>query len=236
MGLDFTAWEAYLSQRGVAQMGYSDLTGIVPQRYQEFPYGITLVWQLLDGIVDEVRDLQSPTYTYYQHYRAINAELDSLTLWLATQIERAGYRALPIGASQSVHDMGHYSGAFQHKTAAVRAGLGWIGKSALFVSPEFGPRVRLATVLTDAPLPNPQKAVGESRCADCLRCTQACPAGAIKGENYVAGAPRESIFDPAACSQYMKDAYLRIGRGSVCGICMSVCPWGVQSKARQDNG
>lgn len=232
MALDFTAWEEYLSQRGIAQIGYSDLTGIVPERYRAFPYGITLVWRLLDGIVDEVCNLHSPTYTYYQHYRAINGELDSLTLWLATQLERSGYRAVPIGASQSVHDMGHYAGAFQHKTAAVRAGLGWIGKSALFVSPEFGPRVRLATILTDAPVPNPGQAAGESRCADCRRCTEACPAGAIKGVNYVPGTTRESIFDPAACSRHMKDAYLRIGRGSVCGICMSVCPWGTRGEER----
>ena len=42
---------------------------------------------------------------------------------------------------------------FPHKTAATRAGLGWIGKTALFVSPEFGPAVRLATVFTDLELP-----------------------------------------------------------------------------------
>ena len=41
---------------------------------------------------------------------------------------------------------------FPHKTAANMAGLGFIGKSVLFISNEFGPRVRLATVLTDAPL------------------------------------------------------------------------------------
>ena len=222
--IHFAELETYLKSRGVAQIGYSDLRGIVPERYASFPYGITLVWRLLDGVLDEVQEKNSPTFSYFQHYRAVNAELDSLTLWMATRLEQEGFRALPIGASQSVHDMGNYSGAFQHKTAAVRAGLGWIGKSALFVSPQFGPRVRLATILTDAPVPNPQTADGTSRCGDCNICTAVCPANAIKGVNFVPGMPREALFDPAACSNYMKEAYLRIGRGSVCGLCIAHCP------------
>ena len=119
MNLNFKTLEESLREQGVAQIGYSDLRGIVPERYNAFPYGITLVWRLLDGVLDEVQTLNSPTYSYFQHYRSVNAELDRLTLWLATKLEQAGFRALPIGASQSVHDMGNYSGAFQHKTAAV---------------------------------------------------------------------------------------------------------------------
>lgn len=226
MNLNFNTLEESLREQGVAQIGYSDLRGIVPERYNAFPYGITLVWRLLDGVLDEVQTLNSPTYSYFQHYRSVNAELDRLTLWLATKLEQAGFRALPIGASQSVHDMGNYSGAFQHKTAAVRAGLGWIGKSALFVSPQFGPRVRLATILTDAPVPNPQCGDGTSQCGNCEVCVKICPAKAIKGANFVPGLPREELFDPAACSNYMKEAYLRIGRGSVCGLCIVNCPFG----------
>ena len=224
--MNFANLEARLFEEGVAEIGYSDLHGIVPQRYHAMPYGITLVWRLLNGVVDEVQQLQTPTFSYYQHYRAINSELDHLSLYAATQLEREGFHALPIGASQSVHDMGHYAGAFPHKTAAVRAGLGWIGKSALFVSAQFGPRVRLATILTDAPVPNPGTFDGTSRCGTCTLCVQACPAGAIQGADYHPGTPRETLLDPQRCSQYMKEAYLRIGRGSVCGLCIAVCPFG----------
>ena len=41
---------------------------------------------------------------------------------------------------------------FASKTAATRAGLGWIGKTALLVTPEWGPAVRLGTVFTYAAL------------------------------------------------------------------------------------
>ena len=99
--------------------------------------------------------------------------------------------------------MGPYSGAFPHKTAAVRAGLGWIGRSALFVSPQFGPRVRLCTVLTDCPLPGAKTESSVSRCKTCNRCVKACPARAISGVEYRPGMSRAELFDPEACSRHM---------------------------------
>ncbi|MBW2340498.1 MAG: hypothetical protein JRF50_09160 [Deltaproteobacteria bacterium] len=58
-------------------------------------------------------------------------------------------------------------------------GLGWQSKSLLLVNPDYGPRTRLATILTDAPL-NPHGPI-ENRCGDCTKCKDACPPGAIKG-------------------------------------------------------
>lgn len=226
--MEFSAIEQRLLDEGVAQIGYADLHGVVPKRYTHLPYGISLVWRLCDGILDEVAANLAPSFTYFQHYRAVNAALDSKNLWLAAMIERHGYHAMPIGASQSVHDMGPYSGAFQHKTVAVRAGLGWIGKSALFISPQFGPRVRLASLLTDMPLPTPrQEALTlNSSCGSCHICADRCPAHAITGAAYQDGMERSSLFDAKACSEHMKKAYQNIGRGAVCGICVSVCPYG----------
>ena len=135
-----------LVEDGVAQVGYSFLEDVLPLRYQHLPYGITLVYKLSDAVVDEILSWQEPgpTFSYFQHYRAVNAFLDNRTLWVTAMLERMGYRAMPVAASQSVRDMGEYAGIFPHKTAAVRAGLGWIGKSALFVSPIFGPAPSLS--------------------------------------------------------------------------------------------
>ena len=220
--------EQRLLSEGVAQVGYSKPGDALPERYRCLPYAITLVYKLSDAVVDEIITQASPprpTFSYFQHYRAVNAFLDSKTLWMTTMLERMGARALPVAASQSVKDMGPYSGIFPHKTAAVLAGLGWIGKSALFVSPQFGPRVRLATVLTDFPLPisNPEDLPG---CGDCMSCVKACPASAITGKHYTPGCSRSDLFDPQACSEHMKRTYQHIGRGAVCGVCMAVCPIG----------
>ena len=66
--------------------------------------------------------------------------------------------------------------------------------------------------------------LAESPCTGRNICVKACPAHAIKGGDWSPGTPREEIFDPEACSNYMKTKFQKIGRGAVCGICMKVCP------------
>ncbi|MCK9565162.1 MAG: hypothetical protein M0Q43_03825 [Methanothrix sp.] len=65
---------------------------------------------------------------------------------------------------------------FSHKLAAHMAGLGWIGKSCLLITPEAGPRVRWASVLTDAPMKATGYAMAE-RCGECRKCVDVCPHG-----------------------------------------------------------
>ena len=81
--------------------------------------------------------------------------------------------------------------------------------------------MRLATVLTDMPL-IPEHPVIENGCGSCEICKKACPAGAIFGELPKTNGERN--FDPEKCSKYMKEHFQDIGRGSVCGICIRVCP------------
>ena len=116
-----------------------------------------------------------------------------------------------------------YRGLFPHKTAAVLSGLGFIGRSGLFLSREYGSKVRLATVLTDFPLANDRPVILDG-CGDCTVCRDACPAGAISGSDCRYDGSRGDLFDAEKCSRYMKDRFQQIGRGSVCGICIRVCP------------
>ncbi len=62
--------------------------------------------------------------------------------------------------------------------AAVAAGLGEIGYSKVFLSPEYGPRQRLAMLLTDAPL-EPDPIFEEKICDRCLLCVKECSGNAI---------------------------------------------------------
>ena len=63
---------------------------------------------------------------------------------------------------------------FNHKMAATSAGLGWIGKNGLLISTDYGPRLSLATVLTDAPL-EPDAPMEHSLCGECMLCMKHCP-------------------------------------------------------------
>ncbi|MBR2329862.1 MAG: 4Fe-4S dicluster domain-containing protein, partial [Clostridia bacterium] len=64
--------------------------------------------------------------------------------------------------------------------------------------------------------------VMQNGCGDCTICAKACPAGAIFGEKPLTSGERN--IDPEKCSKYMKEHFQDIGRGSVCGVCIKVCP------------
>lgn len=67
---------------------------------------------------------------------------------------------------------------FQLKVAAFCAGLGEIGYSGTFLTPEFGPRQMFAAIITDAPL-EPDPLFSEELCDNCKECVKNCPAQAI---------------------------------------------------------
>lgn len=220
--------EMSLKQNGATLVGYSNVYENLPENLRELKFAITIVVRLSDFIIDEITD--KPTYTYFHHYRAVNALIDQITLRGMLLIQDKGYKALAVPASQTVNDVkDKYSGIFPHKTAAVKAGLGWIGKSGLFISSQYGPRVRLGTILTDMEIAC-NNTVIPCKCGDCNKCVESCPAMALSGKSWVQGCERSDIVDAKACSDYMNMNFKHIGRGSVCGICMKICPWHVSEK------
>ncbi len=208
-------------EEGIDLFGTADLSNLLPQRFEATPYSITLGVHLSGNVMDEVKS--GPTQRYFQHYRTVNAFLDMCALKCIIYLQRNGYDACAIPASQSTSESG-LEGDFPHKTAATMAGLGFIGKSALFISGEYGPRVRLATVLTNLPMESP--GIMQPKCGSCEKCVKACPSGAITGNTWAMETAREALVDAALCSRWMKQKYQHIGRGVVCGVCAAVCPFG----------
>lgn len=182
-------------------------------------YAVSIGVKLSDAVLKTIEN--APSYVYFQHYRTANALLDSIAFRLSREIEKQGFSALPVAASQSLGKNNPYQGVVPHKTVAVLSGLGFVGKSGLFLSTEYGSKLRLATILTDMPLES-ELPVIENGCGDCQLCKNACPAGAIFGEK--PSLTNERNFDPEKCSRYMKEHFQDVGRGSVCGVCIKVCP------------
>lgn len=212
---------------GADLAGVGDVTGLVPAAYDRYTRGIVFGAKLADAIIAEIDG--GPTPAYHHHYEAVNRLLDQVALKLVRELERKGALAFPVAASQTVDDA-NLRGLFQHKTAATRAGLGWVGRNGLLITPRHGPRVRLATVLTDLPLPTATP-VTASRCGKCRACVTACPAQALSGELWEPGTGREHLVDAHRCEEWMATHYRPVGGALICGICIQVCPWGQRRSA-----
>jgi epoxyqueuosine reductase len=176
---------------------------------------------------DVIRGIaEGPTRAYYDQYNALNIKLDELVTTGAEALRSLGYQAIATTRAYVDQFATDYSSLLPHKTVATRAGLGWIGKSALLVTEEFGAMVRLSSILTDAPLTTASP-INQSRCGDCQACTKACPAHAISGRLWTAGVQRDAFFDAAACRQTARMRALE-GFGveiTLCGKCIEVCPY-----------
>jgi len=209
---------------GATDVSFSNIEVLTEEKRMGYSRGITIFIRLSQGILNQIGN--EPTQTYFSHYRTVNRLIDDITLRLVLYLEAQGYPSIAIPASQSVMDPNDaFTGAFQHKTGAVLSGQGWIGRSALFIHRNYGPRVRMGTVLTNAPLTVGVPAT-RSECESCRACVAACPAMAIEGRIWEPGLPRNELYNAYGCSQHMKDAYQHIGRGAVCGLCMVACPVG----------
>lgn len=196
------------------------------QDVASYPKAISIGIALLNPIVDQLpqRSEKAVAVSYRHHaYDVVNDRLDIITSRLSSFLQRDGYRAYPIPASKRADDE-RICAVFSHKLAAHLAGLGWIGKSCLLITPEAGPRVRFATVLTDAPLEPTGQSMKE-RCGDCRECVDICPVGAFTGRPFLENEPREARYDARRCARYHQELEKRNGVG-VCGMCIYVCPFG----------
>lgn len=226
---------ALLNQQGALVSGVADLTA--PDIHQEvvaqggewlgmFPRAISIAYRLQDGIVEELPDhhRQAVVARLYDFhiYRTVNDLLDGMADRVATELQEAGFRAVPVPTSVSVDPTG-FMGAMSHKLVARAAGLGWIGRSCLLITPQAGPRVRLVSVLTDAPLqagsPLPRD------CGRCRLCVDYCPARAFTGEAFHPDSPLAERMDVRACREYRRLAKESSGV-TICGVCVAVCPYG----------
>lgn len=208
--------------QGASLVGFCELEKSPLVDFPELKYAVSIAIKLSDAVIKTIKD--RPSISYFHHYRTVNFRLDQLALSCVLRLEKGGYQAFPIGASQSDNtvDKNLFTGVFQHKTAARLSGLGYVGKNALLITKEYGSKVRFCTVLTDCPLQRDRDLLPDL-CDDCLLCVKSCPAGAISGKKYEVGMDREEFFSAEKCSENMKK-YKDVGRGAVCGICIAVCP------------
>ncbi|MDP4146498.1 MAG: 4Fe-4S double cluster binding domain-containing protein [Bacillota bacterium] len=218
-GIDF------IGVAGISEV-QNEINEISGSLIYDYPRALSIGIVLQNSIVNLLEDrasyenlLQNQTHAY----DVINNRLDNFASIIASVIQRSGYRVMPLPAAERI-DSDRVCASISHKLTARLAGFGWIGKNCLLINPNYGPRVRWTTVLTDAPFED-NKEVLESKCGNCKRCVEACPAEALLGRNYVEHEPRDLRLDVKKCEEYF-NKLKTLGKLEICGMCLYACPFG----------
>lgn len=173
----------------------------------------------------------TPSMMYQELYNTSNRVTDDMAYQLANYIDGLGFRAIffPRDCYAEIKTLlKNPAAAFSHVIAAYYAGVGTIGDSHNLITKEFGPRVRLVSVLTDAPIESDEKISG-NLCIHCKKCLSACPAGCFSESRDV-----HYEMDKNACTKYHLE--LQAEHHFPCGICANICPVGDDlAKYRAEN-
>lgn len=161
------------------------------------------------GTNKEVGEAFSGDY-FITHTEYINGRLTNAVHGIAGLLKDQGYRSLPM-PTVAPTDQRFLRAVFSYKDAAELAGLGSVGRHTMLITPEFGSRIKMTCLLTEAviePTPKSRK----DYCLKCNACIKACPSKALqmpkKGQAYA--------MNPYACRTY------RIA-GLNCSVCMKAC-------------
>lgn len=142
-----------------------NFTGLLEDAgYEAIPVVDNFPWSNLDGIDEDLvgQDFLNVNRTMY-----------------GNPGKYAGKWSKPVSPEKPAPDV-----FLPMKLLAFAAGLGNIGHSGMFLTPEFGPRQKFSCVITDAPL-EPDPLCQEEICDRCMKCVKECPAGAISEKEKV---------------------------------------------------
>jgi epoxyqueuosine reductase QueG len=184
---------------------------ISPKTLQNLDRAVCLGVMLSEAVLSEIG--QAPTKLYFHHYKIVNSFLDQTALKLSNIIQKKGFLALAVPASQIINwekNTAHLS----HRKLGVLAGLGWIGRNNLLVNEKLGSQFRLVSILTNMPLKTDKPL--KKGCNKCKLCISVCPSGAI-GQTPV-------DFNHNKCFEKLKSfqAHRQVEQ-FVCGICVNIC-------------
>jgi epoxyqueuosine reductase QueG len=213
----FIELKKFAASQGASLFGVADISGIkdefefIPAVKERVTCAVCFGVGLSGLVLSEVEN--EPTKLYFHHYRSANMFLDQLAFAVSQWVDRKGFSALPVPASQ-ITDWQKQRAHLSHKKIGFMAGLGWIGRNNLLVSKKFGAQFRLTCVLTDMRLKCDEPVKDD--CGKCFACMSACPVEAIS--------ETPDDFKHLVCFEKLKDFQRQNVVGQfICGICVKAC-------------
>lgn len=180
---------------------------------RSFPWARSLVVVAVDysavAPVSSNRGAVVARFATADHYLLLDPILDAIT----TTLTETGHRAERLVDDNRLVD----------RAAAIRAGVGWLGRSTMVLTPGPGPWTLLGTVVTDADLEPSRPMIRD--CGTCTACLPACPTGALNGESLDARRCLAAwLQTPGTLPHWIRPAIGRRIYG--CDDCLTSCPPG----------
>ena len=210
-------FEAQARQLGIGAIGYAELPpqAIFQEKAVLFTHVIVLVMEM-----DAAKIAQAPSPATFRLVMKSYYDLGQAVEQLVGALRRQGF------AAQGGHPL---NGVTLYPLIAQRAGLGWVGAHGLLITPQYGPRQRLAAIYTS--ISNLPAAAAQEHawvadfCAWCRQCHRQCPGQAILEEPLQRPAGIVSHIDVERCFPVFAEQY-------GCSICIKVCPFNLHPYAR----
>jgi len=191
-------WEQRIKSYGVDFVYFVDISMLPADAIEGYSCAVLFGKALSKEYIRTLRAGQKPKHKEVSN---IEHKMDALAIKLADQLEKEGFKS--IGKLKFER--------LPHKTVALRAGLGFIGKNNLLVTAQYGCALMLGKVLTTAPFVTMSKTPKEPQCGNCNVCVDACPTKALLGKTWSITTTRDQIMTRKLCTLCLK--------------CMIWCPY-----------
>lgn len=212
----------------------ADLMGVLavtPNSHKDFLYGVKALLPTAKAAIILAKEYDSETMNLIKHpikyagkvktgellsphVNQLIEEINQACYDLARRLKKLGYRTLVLPSRGLPFRPGQMKAVLSYTHVAEAAGMGTIGTHSYLITPEFGTRVRLAGLLTEAPLQTTKRIDPIDDCTHCLDCVKICPVNAIAS--------------PTPGMRYQVNGMTcKFYRDHVdnCGLCQKVCSY-----------
>lgn len=199
-------FENYAHSMGIKSIGYTQITPelLITDKFIQYPHAIVLAMEMDKEIIEtdpgpEANELNNLAYE----------KLGNITYKLSDYLRENGF------ATEVAHPFGNL---INFSVLGQKAGIGYMGKSGLLITPELGPRQKISAIFVSiANLPvkdNNEHSWIPNYCDKCGKCVKACPEKALIEKEDLNG-NKEAEFVQERC----------IGCSQGCTYCIEDCPF-----------
>lgn len=199
----FREFEEQAHSMGIVEIGYTRLdTELLNSKDIDYPNAIVLTFKMDKELIKT-----PPGEEAQKLNEAIYAEFAKITYQLSDYLRSNGY------ATQVAHPYGDLIGLAE---LGQQAGLGYIGKHGLLITPKLGPKLKISAIFTsigDLPEKTPvDHSWIDEYCQRCSKCTIACRENALVKIIHPSG-EKDTEFHQELC----------IGCNKGCTSCIEEC-------------